>query len=82
MELPLQRFVIVDFVKEIGIKVGPFLKCIFFAEQARSHIVGNKGCFDKQCATATHRVDEIGLAMPSRHQYHARCQHFVQGGFH
>ena len=73
--------VVVDTVEEVSVEVGPFLEGILLTEQARGHVVGNEGSLDEQCATATHRVNEVGVALPACHHDHAGCQHLVQGGF-
>ena len=41
-ELPFLTLVVVDFVEELGIKIRPFLKSIFVAEQPRGHVLGNQ----------------------------------------
>ena len=81
VELALLRVVVVDAVEEFGVEVGPFLKRIALAEHAGSHIAGYEGGFDKQRPGAAHRVDEVGVAFPSRHENHSGGEHFVKRCF-
>ena len=81
VELTFLRIVVVNLVKEVGIEVGPLLEGKLLAEQARSHVSGNKRSLDEQCARTTHGINEIRLAMPARHQDDTCSQYFVDGGF-
>ena len=65
-KLALLTLVIVDVVKQVGIKIRPFLEGKLLAEESRGHVLGYQGCFDQQGSAATHRVDEVGIALPSR----------------
>ena len=76
-ELTLLRVVVVDFVKEFRVEVGPLLKCKLLTEQARSHIPRNECSLDEQGAGTAHGVNEISLSLPSRHQNHSCCQYLV-----
>ena len=79
LELAFGRVVIIDTVEEVGIEVGPLLEGKFLAEESRRHVAGYKCSLDGQRATATHRVDEVGLALPACHHDHAGSQHLVEG---
>ena len=78
VEVALLRVVVVDLVEEFLVEVGPFLEGELLAEQAWTHIAGDEGCLDEQCAATAHGVDEVGLAAPARHQDHTGCQHLVE----
>ena len=66
-ELFFARVVVVDFIEEVFVEVGPFLEGKFLAEDAGRHVVGNEGCLDEQRSGAAHGVDEIALASPAAH---------------
>ena len=78
VERALLRVVVIYLVEEVGIEVGPFLEGILLAEEARSHVACDEGRLDEQGAAAAHRVDEVGLALPSGHHDHAGGQHLVE----
>ena len=78
VELALHAVVVVDRVEEVGIEVGPFLEGILLSEESWCHVPGDQRCLDEQGATAAHGVDEVGVALPARHQDHTCCQHLVQ----
>ena len=77
-ELAFLRVVVVYAVEEVGVEVGPLLERIALAEHARSHVAGDERGLDKQRARAAHGVDEVRIALPSRHEYHARGEHLVE----
>ena len=77
-ELALLRVVVVDLVEEILVEVRPFLKGEFLAEDARGDVAGDEGSLDEDSTGATHRVNEVAVAFPSRHQDHAGSQHFIK----
>ena len=79
VERSLLGVVIINLVEELRVEVGPLLKGELLAEQTRCHITGDKGSLDEQGAGTAHRVNEVGLALPACHQYHAGSQHLVQG---
>ena len=81
VELALLGVVIIDFVEQFGVEVGPFLESILLAEQARCHVVSDECRLDKQRAGAAHGVDEVTLALPAGHKDDAGCQHLVDGRF-
>ena len=82
VERTLPRVVVVYLVEEVGIEVRPLLKGKLLAEESRRHVAGDERRLNQQCAAAAHGVDEVGVALPSRHQYHACCQHLVQWSLH
>ena len=82
LELPFLRVVVVDLVKEIAVEVGPFLKGELLSEDARCDVPGDECGFDDDGTAATHGVDEVGVALPSRQEYHASCQYLVEGCLH
>ena len=82
LELTLLRVVIVYAVEEFLIEVGPTLESELLAEYARAHVVGYEGGLYEQRARAAHRVYEVGVALPSRHEYHAGGQHLVERSLH
>ena len=82
VEVTLQTLVIVDGVEKFSIEVGPFLKGILLTEESGCHILGNEGCLDEQGAATTHRIDKVGVALPSGEQNHTCCQHFVKRCFY
>ena len=78
IELPFQTFIIVDIIEEVGIKVWPLLKGIFFAEQAWRHVLGDEGRLNEDSARAAHRIDEVCVTLPARQENHASGEDFVQ----
>ena len=82
VELPFLRIVIIDIIEQVAVEVLPLLEGKLLAEQSRSHIAGYQGSLDEQRTATAHRVDEVGLAMPSRHQNHTGCQHLVERSLH
>ena len=78
LEITFLRIVVIDFVKKLCIEIGPLLKSIFLTEESRCHVVSYQGSLNEQGATATHGVDEVGIALPSRHHNHACCQHLIE----
>ena len=81
LEITLFRVVVIDFLEEVGIEVGPFLEGEILPEHTRRDVLGDERCLDEQRARAAHRVDEVAFAPPSRHEDHACGQHLVEGGF-
>ena len=78
LELTLLTVVIVDVIEEIGIEIGPFLEGILLTEQTWCHVSCDKRCLDEQGTAATHRIDKVGIALPTRHEDHSCCQYLVQ----
>ena len=76
------RVVVVDGIKQVAVEVGPFLEGILLAEHARGNVSRYERRLDGQRAASAHRVDEVALAPPSRHQHYRRCQHLVQRSLH
>ena len=81
LELTLLRVVVIDTVEELLVEVGPFLEGILLAEESRGHVACDESCLDGEGAAAAHRVDEIGIALPSGHHDDAGCEHLVDGSF-
>ena len=81
VERSLLGVVIINLVEELRVEVGPLLKGELLAEQTWCHVAGDKGSLDEQGAGTAHRVNEVGLALPPRHQNHSGSQHLVQGSF-
>ena len=77
-ELPFLRIVVVDVVEQFLVKVAPLLKSKLLAEYARAHVVGDKRSLNKQGARSAHRIDEIALTVPARHEYHSGSKHLVE----
>lgn len=82
LELALARIVIIDLVEQILVEVGPFLKGKLLAKDARRDIAGDKGSLDGDGARTTHRINEVGIALPACHEDHASCQYLVERGCH
>ena len=77
-EISFLRVVVVDFVEQVGIEVGPFLESKLLAENARRNVACDEGSLNGQRSRSAHRVDEVGFASPSRHENHAGSQHLVE----
>ena len=77
-ELALLRVVVVDLVEEVLVEVGPFLKGKLLAEDTRRDVAGDEGSLDEDSTGTAHRVDEVAVALPSRHQDHAGSQHLIK----
>ena len=82
IELSLLRVVIVYLVEEFLVEVGPFLECKLLAEESGGHVAGNKSCLDEQCARTAHRVDKVGVALPSGHENHSGSKNLVEWCLH
>ena len=76
-ELAFLRVVVVDAVEEILIEVGPFLEGKLLAEHAWRNVARNEGSLNGDGSRTAHGVDEVALAVPSRHENHAGSQHLV-----
>ena len=70
--------VVVDGVEEVGVEVCPFLEGEFFSEDAWCHVFGYECGLDGYCSRAAHGVDEVGVGVPSCHEYDAGSEHFVE----
>ena len=77
-ELTFLRVVIIDSIEKLSIEIRPLLESELLAEHARTHVMGNKSSLDGECARTTHRVYEVGLAMPSGHKNHTSSKHLVE----
>src|SRR3712207_39230 len=53
-----------------------------FPEYSRSNVTGNQCCLDGYGSGAAHRIDQVTLSAPARHQYHPCGKYFVQWSFH
>ena len=80
-EVPLCRVVVIDFLKEAAVEVLPFLEGEPLPEHARSYVVRYQRRLYGQCAGAAHRVVEVRLPVPARHQQHAGSKRLVDRGF-
>ncbi len=76
----LAAVVVVQAVKELGVEVGPALKCKSAAEDAGVDVGGDEGCLDKECTRAAHGVDQRAVAAPAAAQDDACGEHLVDGG--
>ena len=81
VEVAFGRIIIVDFLKEFGIKIGPFLESEILAVDTGIDIGRNKGCFDEECAGATHWICEITIAPPSGLHDDTGGEHLIDRGF-
>ena len=77
-KLTFLRVVIIDSIEKLSIVIRPLLESELLAEHARTHVMGNKSSLDGECARTTHRVNEVGLAMPSGHKNHTSSKHLVE----
>ena len=78
VKLTLLTLVVVDLIKQVGIKVRPLLKGKLLAEQSWCHVLGYQGSLNQQGTATTHGVDKISIGLPSAQQNHTSCQHLVQ----
>ena len=78
-ELPLLAVVVIDFVKQLLVIVGPLLEGIMVTIDARSDIGGDERCLDQECARTAHGVNQVGLAIPAAQQDDTGRQHLVDG---
>ena len=78
----LLTVIVVDFIKHIRIEIHPLLESESFAEHSRSNILCNQGSFDRNSTRTTHRVNQVTIPTPSRHQNHTGSQHLVQRSFY
>ena len=79
LELSFLTVVVVDLIEEVCIEVGPFLEGILLTEESWCHVPGDESGLDENGTRAAHRVDKVRIALPTRHQDHACCQHLVEG---
>ena len=81
-EFTFLTLVVIDVIEEICVEVGPFLESILLSEKSWSHVFGNQSSLYEQRTTATHRIDKVGISLPSREQDHTSSQYLVEWGFH
>ena len=81
-KLTLLWVIVVDSIKQILVKVFPFLESEFFTEYTRSDIACNQSGFDRYSSWTTHRVYQVTFTSPACHQNHTGCQYLVQRCFH
>ena len=77
-KLTLLTVVVVYLIQQLRVEVGPFLKVVMTSEYPWPDIACDERCFDRQCTTSAHRVDEVAFTTPSCHEYHACSQYLVQ----
>ena len=82
LKVALSAIILVNALKEVGIKVGPLLKGIFLSEHTGCYALGNQGCFDGKGTTTAHGVDKVALASPSCLKNDSGRQYLIQGSFH
>ena len=78
LKLTLLRVVVVDSVEKVLVEVRPLLESKLLAEHTWRDVACDEGCLDDESTRTTHRVDEVGIALPTRHQNHTSCQYLVQ----
>ena len=77
----LLAVVVEDGAQEFGIEVFPVLKTKLFAEDTGEDVARHQSGFDKQCAAAAERIDEIAIKLPAAHLDQRCSQNLVDGGF-
>ena len=82
LKVVLAGLILVDAVEEFLVEVGPLLEGIFLSIHARSNAAGNEGSLDGDGSAATHRVDEVALALPSCQHDNACSEDFIQRGLY
>ena len=77
-ELALAGVVVVDALEEFAVEVGPLLEGIALTEHARSDAASDQRCLDTQRAAAAEGVQQVALAVPTRHHDDGSGQDLVE----
>ena len=74
--------IVIDGIEQVLIEVIPFFKSKLLAEHTGSDVACYQCRFDGYGARTAHRVNQVALTLPSCHQDHPGCQHFIQRSFY
>ena len=79
-EFPFGTVVVIDFIEQFLVIVGPLLEGVVVAIYAGGDVGADEGCLDQERARAAHGVNQVGLAVPTAQQDDAGRQHLVDRG--